>query len=224
MSNNVIPGVEFVDNANQRTPCVLVLDASGSMAGEPLKQLNLGLEIFEKQLKEDLSTALRIQVLVLAVGGHDDVEVLQPWIDAVDFKAPTIRAGGLTPLGAGMESALEEVQQQKSVYDANGISSTRPWIILLSDGCPTDLNWEDSASACRQAESDKKVVIFPIGTEGADLEALSQFSNKSAKKLKGLNFTELFVWLSRSMATVSSSVPGQKVRLPDASEWAEVEI
>ena len=40
MMNDAIPGVEFVDNANQRTPCVLVLDASGSMAGEPLKQLN----------------------------------------------------------------------------------------------------------------------------------------------------------------------------------------
>ncbi|KAF7765115.1 hypothetical protein PCIT_b1264 [Pseudoalteromonas citrea] len=224
MSNNAIPGVEFIDNANQRTPCVLVLDASGSMYGEPLKQLNLGLKIFEEQLKSDLSTALRIQVLVLAVGGHDDVEVLQPWVDAVDFKAPTIKAGGLTPLGAGMDAALTEVQQQKSVYDSNGISSTRPWIILLSDGCPTDIDWESSAKACRQAESNKQVVVFPIGTEGADFEALSQFSNKSAKKLKGLNFSELFVWLSRSMATVSASVPGQKVRLPAPDEWAEVEI
>lgn len=224
MSHDAIPGVEFIDNANQRTPCVLVLDASGSMAGEPLKQLNLGLKVFEEQLKSDLSAALKVQVLVLAVGGHDDVEMLQPWVDAVDFNAPTIKAGGLTPLGAGMETALQEVQQQKSVYDANGISSTRPWVILLSDGCPTDLNWEQSASACRKAEADKKVVIFPIGTEGANFEALGQFSNKSAKKLKGLNFTELFVWLSRSMATVSASVPGQKVRLPAADEWAEVEI
>src|SRR5690606_41002597 len=30
-----IPGVEFVDNTNQRTPCVLLLDISGSMTGEP---------------------------------------------------------------------------------------------------------------------------------------------------------------------------------------------
>ncbi|MEM5514984.1 VWA domain-containing protein [Pseudoalteromonas sp. AS84] len=224
MHNDAIPGVEFIDNANQRTPCVLVLDASGSMAGEPLKQLNLGLKVFEEQLKSDLSAALKVQVLVLAVGGHDDVEVIQPWVDAVDFKAPTIEAGGLTPLGAGMTTALNEVQQQKLVYDENGISSTRPWIIVLSDGCPTDLDWEQSADACRKAEEDKKVVIFPVGTEGADFAALGQFSNKSAKKLKGLNFTELFVWLSRSMATVSASVPGQKVRLPSADEWAEVEI
>ncbi|MCE0556309.1 VWA domain-containing protein [Motilimonas sp. E26] len=224
MSTAIIPGVEFIDNANQRTPCVLVLDASGSMTGEPLRQLNLGLKVFEEQLKNDLVAAMRVQVLVIAVGGLDDVEVLQPWVDAADFNAPTIEPGGLTPLGAGMERALTEVQQQKSVYDANGISSTRPWVILLSDGCPTDLDWDQSASRCREAEADKKVVIFPIGTEGADFEALGQFSNKSAKKLKGLNFTELFVWLSRSMATVSASVPGQKVKLPSADEWAEVDI
>ncbi len=224
MSTEIIPGVEFIDNANQRTPCVLVLDASGSMTGEPLRQLNLGLKVFEEQLKSDLAAAMRVQVLVIAVGGLDDVEVLQPWVDAADFNAPTLQVGGLTPLGAGMERALTEVQQQKSVYDGNGISSTRPWIILLSDGCPTDLDWEHTANRCREAEADKKVVIFPIGTEGADFEALGQFSNKSAKKLKGLNFTELFVWLSRSMATVSASVPGQKVKLPAADEWAEVDI
>ena len=39
---NTIPYVEFADNANERTPCVLVLDCSGSMRGEPIKQLNAG--------------------------------------------------------------------------------------------------------------------------------------------------------------------------------------
>lgn len=43
-----IPYVEFADNANERTPCVLVLDCSGSMRGEPIKQLNAGLLALEK--------------------------------------------------------------------------------------------------------------------------------------------------------------------------------
>lgn len=219
-----IPGVEFADNTNQRTPCVLVLDASGSMSGEPIKQLNHGLRVFEEQLKSDVATAMRVQVLVITVGGHDDVTVVQPWVDAIDFKAPEIIASGLTPLGQGMSFALEEVQNQKAQYDANGISSTRPWVIMISDGSPNDYGWQEAAQACREAEQNKRAVIFPIGTEGADFEALGQFSNKIPKKLKGLAFNELFVWLSRSMTTVSSSVPGQKVQLPSTTEWAEVEI
>ncbi|WP_428244209.1 vWA domain-containing protein [Gynuella sp.] len=221
---NAIPGVEFIDNANQRTPCVLVLDTSSSMSGEPIKQLNTGLKVFEEQLKSDPVAALRVQVLVIAVGGHEDVTILQPWTDAVDFSAPTLQANGLTPLGKGMAKAMDEIDAQKALYDSNGISSTRPWIIMISDGCPNDYGWEEIAAQCRDAEHQKKTVIFPIGTEGADFEALGQFSNKTPKKLKGLQFTELFIWLSRSMATVSASVPGEKVALPDTNSWSEIEV
>lgn len=224
MSFSAIPGVEFIDNTNQRTPCVLVLDASGSMAGEPMAQLNAGLEIFAQELKNDAMAAMRVQVLVIAVGGFEDVQILQPWTDAVDFKPSVIQANGMTPLGKGMDLALDEVRNQKAVYDANGISSTRPWVIMISDGCPNDFGWEQAAQRCRQEESDKRVVVFPIGTEGADFAALGQFSNKTPKKLKGLQFRELFIWLSRSMSTVSASVPGERISLPATDSWAEVEI
>ena len=33
VNEDLIPYVEFADNANERTPCVLVLDCSGSMRG-----------------------------------------------------------------------------------------------------------------------------------------------------------------------------------------------
>ena len=224
MSHSTIPGVEFIDNTNQRTPCVLVLDASGSMAGEPLAQLNAGLEVFADELKNDELAALRVQVMVIAVGGHEDVLILQPWTDAIDFQPPSIQASGMTPLGTGMDVALDEVRSQKAAYAANLISSTRPWVIMISDGSPNDFGWEEAASRCRQEEADKRVVVFPIGTEGANFDALGQFSNKTPKKLKGLQFRELFIWLSRSMSTVSASVPGDKVRLPDTDSWAAVEI
>ena len=97
MSHSTIPGVEFIDNTNQRTPCVLVLDASGSMAGEPLAQLNAGLEVFADELKNDELAALRVQVMVIAVGGHEDVQILQPWTDAIDFQPPSIQASGMKP-------------------------------------------------------------------------------------------------------------------------------
>ena len=131
-------------------------------------QLNAGLEIFAHELKNDELAALRVQVTVISVGGYDDVQILQPWTDAVDFQPPVIQASGMTPLGKGMDMALEEVRNQKAVYDTDGISRTRPWVIMISDGCPNDYGWEEAAARCRQEEADKRVVVFPIGTEGAD--------------------------------------------------------
>jgi uncharacterized protein YegL len=219
----MIPDVVFSDNTNQRTPCVLLLDGSGSMQGAPIAQLYDGLRVFEAQLKQDPTTALRVQVLVLRVGGYDEVEVLTDWCDAIDFTAPVVQANGSTPLGAGITRALEKVEAQKRAYDANGISSTRPWIIMITDGVPTDTGWQEAAARARMAEQGKKCVVFPIGTDGADMASLGMFSNKAPRRLEGLNFRELFVWLSRSMSVVSGSTPGATVQLP-AADWAATEV
>ena len=53
MSDVSIPDVTLRDNTNQRLPCVLVLDGSGSMAGSPIEELNAGLRLLEDELKKD---------------------------------------------------------------------------------------------------------------------------------------------------------------------------
>ncbi len=177
----MIPDVHFSDNASQRTPCVLVLDTSASMLGDPIAQLLAGLHTLEAQLKGNPLTALRVQVLVITAGGAARAEVLVDWCDAIDFDPPHLRADGSTPLGAAMALALDKVEAQKDLYDAHGISSTRPWILLVSDGVPNDPGWQRVAERCRQAELAKRCVVFPIGTRGADLDALGRFLGQPAE-------------------------------------------
>ena len=218
----MIPDVQFNDNASQRTPCVLVVDGSTSMRGDAITQLNAGLHTFEAQLKGNPLTALRVQVLVIVAGGHGRADVVVDWCDAIDFVPPRIEARGSTPLGAAMSLALDKVEAQKSIYDRNGISSTRPWILLISDGEPNDVGWQRDAERCRWAEDARRCVVFPIGTRGANLEALGRFSNTPPKRLEGLQFSDLFVWLSRSMTAVSQSAPGERVQIP-ATTWEHLD-
>ena len=42
--------VEFAENPEPRCPCILLLDTSGSMKGEPLDALNEGLRTFQQEL------------------------------------------------------------------------------------------------------------------------------------------------------------------------------
>jgi hypothetical protein len=44
---------EFVDNPEPRCPCLLLLDASTSMTGRPIDELNAGLDTFASQLTGD---------------------------------------------------------------------------------------------------------------------------------------------------------------------------
>ncbi len=218
--DSIIPYVEFANNANERTPCVLVLDCSGSMRGEPIKQLNLGLETLEKELKEDIDASSRVQLLIIRAGGYkDDVVVANDWMDAMNFRAPKMEAGGLTPIGNAMKLALEKIEEQKAIYDACGITSKRPWIFMISDGEPTDYDWEESAKMCVEAQKNKKVVIHAVGTEDAKLEKLAHFSTNSPKRLNGLRFTEFFLWLSRSVSCISKAAPNIDSQLGATEEW-----
>ena len=123
IENEMIPYVEFADNANERTPCVLVLDCSGSMRGEPIKQLNAGLKALERELKEDIDASSRVQLLIIKAFGKDEAVVSSDWTDAMNFTAPEMEAGGLTPLGKAMEKALQKIEEQKCLYDSCGITS-----------------------------------------------------------------------------------------------------
>jgi uncharacterized protein YegL len=93
----------------------------------------------------------------------------------------------------------------------------------MSDGQPTD-NWQAAAERCRQAELANKVAVFPIAVGGsAHADALGQFSSKgeaAVKKLDGLKFQELFLWLSASMKVVSQSRPGGQAQLPAVDSWS----
>ena len=220
-SDIMIPYVEFAENANERTPCILVLDCSGSMRGEPIKQLNTGLQALEKELKEDIDASSRVQLLVIKSYGKDDADISADWVDAMNFTAPVMDASGLSPIGKAMELALQKIEEQKCLYDSCGITSKRPWIFLISDGEPTDYGWELAAEKCRGAQQNKKVVIHAVGTQGANLEKLAKFSMMPPKRLSGLKFTEFFLWLSRSVSCVSKAAPNADDLLKDIDDWNE---
>ena len=44
---------DFADNPDPRVPCVLLLDTSASMSGEPITELNLGLQQYRDELLMD---------------------------------------------------------------------------------------------------------------------------------------------------------------------------
>lgn len=49
----------FADNPEPRCPCLLLLDVSGSMSGNPIRELNEGLKIFRDELMADPLAAKR---------------------------------------------------------------------------------------------------------------------------------------------------------------------
>jgi uncharacterized protein YegL len=213
-------------NPEPRVPCVLVLDRSGSTEGDPINQLNAALPTLGEYLRQDPQAAQRVEVAVVTVGG--EVRVAQDFAPPAEFKPPVLTAGGATPLGEGILKAVEMLEQRKARYEASDLDSFDPWVLVITDGEPTDPPevWERAVQRVREAEGrerGKRVAFFVVGVDGANMERLARISGRPPLKLRGLNFARMFRWVSQSLTRVSQSQIGDRVPLtnPVADGWAE---
>jgi uncharacterized protein YegL len=209
--------VEFAENPEPRCACILLLDTSGSMQGSPIDQLNSGLRSFKDELLSDALAAKRVEIAVLTFG--DSPKLVADFTDAANFEPPLLVASGQTPMGSAIEDALSRLAVRKDMYRSNGVAYYRPWVFLITDGEPTD-DYSSAAKAVRDGESRGAFSFYAVGVSDANMQKLTEIAppNRPPVKLSGLRFRELFVWLSKSMRTVSRATIGQDVTL-EAPGW-----
>jgi uncharacterized protein YegL len=220
--------VEFTvpvpENRHPRCPCVLVLDASGSMHGEPIDKLNAAVATLADEMRTDWLAVKRVEIAIVS---FPPVRTLQPFATVDAFVPPKLVPEGATPLGAAVTHALQLIEERKAEYRAQHLEWFRPWLFVVTDGAPTD-DFRDAAIAVRRAEAENKLAFFGVGVPGADMEVLQQFSRRPPLMLIDLRFREMFQWLSRSIMAVSRSAahtggdPNASVSLPWVVTWGEL--
>jgi uncharacterized protein YegL len=185
------------------------------MQGAPIDALNEGLRTFKDDLIKNSLASRRVEVAVVTF--NCDVDVVQDFVTAEDFEPPTLTAQGLTHIGAAIHKALDITQTRKAQYRANGVAYYRPWVFMITDGEPQgepEGVVEQVTQRLKDDEANKRIAFFTVGVENANMASLSQISVRTPIKLKGLNFTEVFLWLSASMSAVSHSKLDEQVALP----------
>lgn len=203
---------EMVDNPTPRVPVALVLDVSGSMMGPPIDELTEGVRAFFQSLEEDEVARYAAEVSLITFG--TDVKRVRNFatIDKCDVALPP--AKGKTSLGSAVSMALSDLEERKDLYRTLGVDYYQPWLVIMTDGKPTD-EVEEAVSGVQALVGKNRLTVFPIAIgEKADMKVLARFSPKRVPlRLKELRFREFFRWLSSSVSRVSQSIPGENVEL-----------
>ena len=214
---------ELVENPTARVPICLVLDVSGSMAGAPIDELQAGVELFFKAIREDEVAQHAAEIAIVTFGGGAQKKL--DFLAISRQQVPNLYASGDTPMGEAVSLALDLLEARKNEYRNAGVDYFPPWMVVKTDGQPTD-SIDLASTRIRDLVTARKLTVFPIAIgEGADLGQLSRLSpSRPPLKLQGLNFREFFLWLSRSVSRVSQSTPGESVTLDldGIKSWGEV--
>lgn len=132
-------------------------------------------------------------------------------------------ANDLTPLGEGVQLALNMIEEQKQLLKSNGIPYTRPWMFVISDGEPTDETpvWQAATYAAQEAIKKQKCEIFLMSVD-TSVGKLGELSTRPVACVTSAKFKDFFIWLSRSLSGVSKASIGENAPLPSTDPWASV--
>lgn len=201
--------------------CVLLVDTSGSMTGQPIDSLNYALQTFKNQVAMDELASRRVDVAIVEF--NNDAHIVQDFTPIAQMEPVILRATGMTYMGAGIDLAIDMVKARNQFYSSVGTPVYRPWIFMITDGAPTD-DIENAANRIWYEESKGthgKLKFFALGVGDYDRNTLFKLTNRVIE-LTDTNFEGIFNWISESMVAISVSRVGEDVRLTDLPENARV--
>lgn len=224
MNELAINETDLFENPTPRVPIVLCLDTSWSMSGLPIEKLAEGVNLFYRSISEDEFARRSAEICVVTFGNGG----VQRAAEFAPVERPpnlTFSADGTTPMGEAVSVALDNLEDRKQKYKARGVDYFQPWLVLMTDGAPTD-NTDEAVEHINTLLEQKRLSVFPIGVgQQADMEVLAKFSpGRDPLRLRGLEFRNFFEWLGKSVQKVSGSTPGERVPLDieGIKGWAEV--
>ncbi|MBN2224094.1 MAG: VWA domain-containing protein [Deltaproteobacteria bacterium] len=204
-----------------RLPICLALDTSGSMTGQPINELNRAVQQFFEEARNDETLVKCAELAVVTFG--DVAQVALDFAPISEQKAPTLIAGGGTPMGAAVTLALDIANKRKEFLSDAGCTYIQPWLVLMSDGAPTDDIKKSANKACELVMAKQLTVMAVAIGPSADSEVLAKFSPKfPVLMLKGLKFAEFFEFLKQSAKSSSKAASGQPVPLNVNSTWGVI--
>jgi uncharacterized protein YegL len=184
----------------------LLLDTSGSMRGEPIAALNVGVQSMLQALRRDPYALETVHLSLITF----DIEAreLFPLTPLEQVQVPEIQVpeSGPTFLGAALNLLIQRVERDVIRSSAGQRGDWLPLVFVMTDGSPSDVQAYQEATRAIRRGGFGNVVACAAGPK-AKYEPLRELTDTvvSLDTLDGTGFSEFFRWVSASIAMGSQS-------------------
>lgn len=190
----------------RRLPVYILLDTSGSMRGEPIHSVNVGLQSMLSALRQDPYALESVHLSIITFDLEAKVYLPLTPLDQVQLTDIDVPSAGATFMGAALELLAEQVAQhlQKSTDEIKG--DWRPLLFVMTDGSPSDVYAYQQAIPVIQQLNFASIVACAAGPK-AKQEHLLQLTDKVVvlDTMDAASFAGFFKWVSASVVVGSSS-------------------
>ena len=124
---------------SRRLPVYIVLDTSGSMFGEPIEAVRNGVRFMINKLRQ--MPQAQENVFLSIITFNDTAQQIIPLTDLPSFQMVDIHASGLTALGEALKLVSQCIDNEVKKNTAETKGDWKPLVFILTDGMPTDDNW-----------------------------------------------------------------------------------
>lgn len=190
----------------RRLPVYILLDTSGSMRGEPIHSVNVGLQSMLSALRQDPYALESVYLSLITFDMQAKVYLPLTPLDQIQIPELDVPNVGATFMGAALELLADEVQKnvKKSTEDQKG--DWRPLLFLMTDGSPSDVYAYQQVIPVIKQLNFASIVACAAGPK-AKTEALLQLTDRVVvlDTMDAHSFASFFKWVSASVVAGSSS-------------------
>ena len=226
MLNQETFGAPVIDNpGGAHMACVLLLDTSYSMDGEPINSLNQAIREFRKNLSADAMVQKCLDICIISF--NSEAEVVMPFTPISRMEPVTLTVDGTTAMSKGIHLAIDQLKERNRFYNELGTPVYIPWIFMITDGMPDSNDDIESARQRIELEETKgsqgKLRFLALGVPGYDKKTLVELTrhqgpNPRIMELSDYDFAPILSWIADSMKVISVSRVGEKPALPRLPE------
>lgn len=190
----------------RRLPVYILLDTSGSMRGEPIEAVKVGLNSLVSTLRQDPSALESVYLSILTF--DREAKVIAPLTSLEDFQLPDLETtSGPTHTGRALRELCDCVDRDliKSTSEQKG--DWKPLMFLMTDGSPSDLQVYNEQVPRVRSKNFATIVACAAGPK-AKSEVLEDLADHvvSLDTMDGNTFSAFFQWVSASVSSGNMSM------------------